>query len=95
MLDGKTVIPRAHDPEHEAARLLRDHGYTGPMETARENGMVGMRHPDLVKTAEWSISDRAEGGFDLRRFRPWSESGKARQATTVRRRTPASAFPGT
>ncbi len=73
MLDGETIIERAHDPEHEAARWLRDHGYTGPMETAGENGTVRMRYPDLVKTAEWSIADRAAGGFERRRFRPWSE----------------------
>ena len=72
LLDGKTIIPRAHDPAHEAARWLRDHGYTGPMETAREDGTVCMRYPDLVETAEWSISDRAAGGFIRRRYRPWS-----------------------
>ena len=44
MLDGRTIIPRAHDPAHEAARWLRDHGYTGPMETAREDGTVCMRY---------------------------------------------------
>ena len=71
MLDGRTIIQRAHDPEHEAARWLRDHGYVGPMETAREDGTVRMRYPDLVKIAEWSISDSDGGGFVRRRYRPW------------------------
>jgi len=70
MLDGRTIIPRAHDPEHEAARWLRDRGHTGPMETARQNGTVSMRYPDLVRTAEWSTVDRARGGFVRRRYRP-------------------------
>ena len=91
MLDGKTIIPRAHDPAHEAARWLRDHGYTGPMETAREDGMVCMRYPDLVETAEWSISDRAAGGFDSSPLSTMVR-GKGRQAAPVRCRTPAGAF---
>lgn len=77
LLDGKTIIPRAHDPEHAAARWLRDHGYVGPMETARENGTVCMRYRDLVKTAEWSVADRAAGGFIRRRYRPWSSERAA------------------
>ena len=79
MFDGRTIIPRAHDPEHEAARWLRDHGYAGPMETVRQNGTVGMRYADLVRTAEWSISDRAAGGFIRRRHRPWSVETPTRQ----------------
>jgi hypothetical protein len=77
LLDGQTIIPRAHDPEHEAARWLRDHGHSGPMQTAREDGTVSMRYRDLVRTAEWSLADRAAGGFLRRRYCPWSSQSPA------------------
>ena len=77
VLNGSTIIPRAHDPAHEAARWLRDHGYRGSMETARENGVVCMWYRDLVETAEWSVSDRTGGGFTRRRYRPWSADSAA------------------
>ena len=47
------------------------------METARENSVVSMRYPDLVKTADWSIADRDGGGFLRRRHRPWSSATAA------------------
>ena len=93
MLDGKTIIPRAHDPEHEAARWLRDHGYTGAMETAQENGRSLCAIPIWLKRP----SGRSGSGGGRVHSSPLSTMvrGKGQQAAPVRRRTPAGARRGT
>ncbi|MEX0853775.1 MAG: hypothetical protein WD036_10920 [Bauldia sp.] len=71
--DGERIVSRSSDPEHDAARWLRDHGYGGPMETVGADLVTRMRYPDLVATAEWTVGDRRSGGFYRCRHRAYGE----------------------
>ena len=89
--NGVRIVARSSDPAHDAARWLRDHGYSGPMETVGPDSVVRMRYADLVATAEWTVGDRRSGGFYRCRYR--GEAEHAREAAGWDRTRPMEAPP--
>ena len=84
--DGDRIVIRSSDPAHDAARWLRDHGYSGRMETVGQDAVVRMRYPDLVATADWTVGDRRSGGFYRCRHR--AEPEQARESAGADRTRP-------
>ena len=82
--DCERIVTRSSNPAHDAARWLRDHGYSGRMETVGQDAVVRMRYPDLVATADWTVGDRRSGGFYRCRHRaePEQARGSARANRT-------------
>jgi hypothetical protein len=56
--EGKLLLKGARDPEHEAARKLRDLGYTGRIGFFSVGGQIlRSSSPCLVSLAGWTITE--------------------------------------
>jgi hypothetical protein len=69
-LDGELLVSRSRDPEHDAARALRDRGYTGKFWTV--DAKTGSRRMlvDIAKAARLTVIDGA-AGLSVKRWRPF------------------------
>jgi len=45
--NGETILTKRRDPEHDAARWLRDHGYGGPLQTRGKDGMIHLIYKSI------------------------------------------------
>jgi hypothetical protein len=75
--DGE-VIATSHDPEFTAARVLRDRGYSGPLQFFRPgNPESHLTMKDLVRVADYCATP--DGRF--MKYRPFDHAVRDRCAT--------------
>ena len=65
--NGEAILTKRRDPEHDAARWLRDHGYGGPLQTRGKDGMISPAASPLYRL------HRGSGSFTVTGVDPASE----------------------
>lgn len=62
-LEGDVLIARTHDPEHQAARVLKDRGLCGTLITITFGGDGSPRaRVDIEGAAQWTMVETSQRG---------------------------------
>lgn len=71
---GEVLVSGARDPEFEAARILRDRGETGIMETRWVGSEVVSFRMSIETAAGLTIGDPARGSMSIAKWVPFDRS---------------------
>jgi hypothetical protein len=75
--NGKPLVDHSRDPEHDAARALKALGYTGKFHMIDVKTDKHRMTVDIEKAAELTVVELEEGGFSIRKWRPFPAAPEA------------------
>lgn len=72
--DGKLLIERSRDPEHDAARALHAMGLTGKLTLLDGKSGVPRSVVDIERAAKLTMTERIRGGLSAVAWVPFSDA---------------------